>query len=233
MARETLEREVTTLRAPISAYEKITSDQEFKVSTRQRKRIANAIYLYFLHPTTRNSVNTRFDDAHRTICQDVSVKIRNVLGRKFEERMRRFREGEEPFLIVRNIVPVPMGFPTDPWRLEDKISEQRRSQSGEGLGQARRRLRNIDSVIGSLLWTLGSSPEPRFLTATNRRGVNFLTRWDGQEHFDTKSADIPLRFHQSVVEQPLPERAPRIGDTALGEPQTRSPQRLELALSAI
>ena len=126
--------------------------------------------------------------------QELPNPILDALGRLREHQ-------DEPFMVVRKVVPIALRFPIRPRWLRRPIksaSRQHRIESAK---------RRMDSVAAGMLSILRVEPSARFNDdrADEKIVVNYYTRNDVQELPDIMQPDMFLRFHQSTVERSIPD----------------------------
>jgi hypothetical protein len=188
------------------------SSHELRVRAWERWCVARHIRWYFGSWINRDRSNKPFQNEPHEIGHDVGEKIlRKFIRKSTIDGIENFAKGEGlPFLIIRGLLPVPLGLAKDEWAHREIAGYDYERVTTT----SRRRMRMIDSVLGGILALVGAEAAPRFAETNRKCGVDVSTRWDVQETPDGPIPDMPLRFHQSTVERPLPIGEAKKGDTA-------------------
>jgi hypothetical protein len=190
-----------------------------------RRKIAASFLFNF------NKHGKRFDDSPTEISKESAHIIKSVLKRHLNKFDRFSSDPKSTFLILRGFLKVPFGFPETEYKFRKEAGEW----SAPVRKKRQREMRTIDATLGGILSVLGSTPSHR--TIMRRNGYDLTTRWDIQQTFDAPRPDMPLRFHQSVVERPLPGPNRQPGSTTTATyvvyGAIRNPRRVPVLLVTV
>ncbi len=153
----------------------------------------------------------RFPPNVDTISLYVSETIISKKNSKVDRALTKLKNGsEQPFVILRGFSVVPFNYPSSPdayARKERGIAakppdkDQPQSEPLSKLESAKRR---IDSLTGGILWALNSRADYRTPYGVGSLARNMVSPCQQQELPDETLSNVPLRFHTSVTQLPLP-----------------------------
>lgn len=204
----------------------VSASQQIRTQTTHRVAIHDKILGYYF--TDLRSLTKNFDQSPELFSAGIANILRRSLPAAAIQRIESFARGEsEPFLVLRNVLSVPAGFPKTEYRYRKIAGDWDQPV----ISKRQRQMRVIDSTLGGLLCLLHSVPTHRF-ASIHRCSYDLTTRWDYQQTFDSPQPDLPLRFHQRTVERPLPRSTADPATTALYAAfgAIRNPRRIPILL---
>lgn len=203
--KRSIDEEVGAAATYRTGFRSFPKKQIISVSSRIRHSIRHAIWLYYSVQTLRGLGRSRFDHLkHIFMPGTAKVFQRNLAELKNDPRIKRLASHRgPPFVILRNLLPVPLHFPAD----DRKLLKANVEYSGATHTRDQRYVRRIDTVLaGVLQYLFNAEPTYQFQEDNEHQtfGADMVTRWDYQELCDNFLPDMPLRFHQRTVHRSLP-----------------------------
>ncbi len=140
------------------------------------------------------------EESEIVVGRSLSEFLKKALRKSARDKLDHLKAAEgEPYLLIRCTAPVFYFFSQRNYSL---LQNRRKEET-----KYRKRMFGLDAMAAGFLYYLGARPQYHTIAAKNRRGqfARDLLSAPGQAEIAERDGfDMPLRFHQSIVENSFP-----------------------------